>query len=118
MASDPAGILDERRRRLELELTSAAGDASLCSISRSAGSVPGVKYLEGRMAALREIARARRAGQDVAAAAAGAHRRWSEHLDRARSRDMGPDWIAYDAGGVDELDELVAALAGSAPHTA
>ena len=117
MASDAAGILDERRRRVETELTAAAGDASLCSISRSAGSVPGVKYLEGRMAALREIERARRAGQDLATTAAATLGRWTGRLEDSHTRNMGPDWVAYHAGGVDELDELVAALAEPAPPT-
>ncbi len=113
MASDTeAAVLDERRRRVEQELTAAAGGSSLCSISRSAGSVPGVKYLEGRMAALRQIERARRAREALPAAAVATRRRWAEHLDGARRRDMGPDWIAYYAGGVDELEDLATALAG------
>jgi hypothetical protein len=106
-----AAVLDERRRRVELELTTAAGGDSLCSISRSAGSVPAVKYLEGRMAALREIGRARRAGDDVTVSATTGRDRWTRQLDGARHREMGPDWIAYYAGGADELEELVATLA-------
>lgn len=95
--------LAERRERVEQALTSAAGGASLCSMSRSAGPVPGVKYLEGQMAALMELERAARRGDDVASAAAEILDRWSARLEGARQRGMGADWIAYYAGGVDEL---------------
>jgi hypothetical protein len=95
--------LEERRERVEQELTSAAGGASLCSISRSAGPVPGIKYLEGQMAALMELDRVVRRGDDLASASAEILERWSARLDGARQRGMSADWIAYYAGGVDEL---------------
>lgn len=93
---------------MEQELTVAAGGASLCSISRSAGPVPGVKYLEGRMAVLRELERAGRRGIGGTDVVGEAHDRWSERLRGAQQRDMGADWTAYYAGGVDELAELSA----------
>jgi hypothetical protein len=95
--------LAERRERVEQALTSAAGGASLCSISRSAGPVPGIKYLEGQMAALMELDRVVRRGDDLASASAEILERWSARLDGARQRGMSADWIAYYAGGVDEL---------------
>jgi len=95
--------LVERRERVEQALTSAAGGASLCSISRSAGPVPGIKYLEGQMAALMEVERAARRGDDRVSTPAEIQVRWSARLDDARQRGMGADWIAYYAGGVDEL---------------
>ena len=98
----------ERRARVEQELTVAAGGASLCSISRSAGPVPGVKYLEGRMAALMELERAHRQGMGGTDVATEAHQRWTERLVGAQQRGMGADWTAYYAGGVDELAELSA----------
>ncbi len=91
-----------RREQIEQALVSAAGGASLCSISRSAGPVPGVKYLEGQLAALRELERAVRRGDDLASTVAEALARWRTRLEGARQREMGQDWVAYYAG-VDEL---------------
>ncbi len=99
--------LAERRERVEQALTSAAGGASLCSISRSAGPVPGVKYLEGQMAALMELERAARRSGDLVSAPAEILDQWNARLDGARLRGMSPDWIAYYAGGVDELTAAV-----------
>jgi hypothetical protein len=99
--------LAERRERVEQALTSAAGGASLCSISRSAGPVPGVKYLEGQMAALMELERAVRRGDDLLSTPADILDHWRARLDGARQRGMSADWIAYYAGGVDELTAAV-----------
>ena len=95
--------LAERRESVEQALILAAGGASLCSISRSAGPVPGVKYLEGQLAALMELERAVRRGGDLVSTPTEMLDRWSTRLDGARQREMGADWIAYYAGGVDEL---------------
>lgn len=95
--------LDERRGRLEAELLAAAGGESLCAISKAAGSVPAAKYLEGRLSALSELRRAR-PGPDVAACAARIGTGWHQRLDALTTRGVGPDWLAYLAGGVDELD--------------
>lgn len=108
MDSDWRTAIAERRARVEQELTAAAGGASLCSISRSAGPVPGLKWLEGRMAALMELERASRRGVGGIDVAIEAHDRWSERLRSAQQRGMGADWTAYYAGGVDELAELTA----------
>jgi hypothetical protein len=80
--------LAERRQRVEQALTSAAGVSSLCSISRSAGPVPGVKYLEGQMAALMELESAVRRGDDLVSTSAEIRNRWSSRLDSARQRGM------------------------------
>jgi hypothetical protein len=65
--------------------------------------VPGIKYLEGQMAALMELERAERRGDGLASASAEILDRWSARLDGARQRGMSADWVAYYAGGVDEL---------------
>jgi hypothetical protein len=103
---DPLASLERRRTRVETELTEAAGGSSLCSISRSAGPVPGIKYLEGRMAALMELERAARRGEDLASAASSGVGRWAEKLRAAQERGMSADWTAYYAGGADELAEV------------
>lgn len=65
--------------------------------------MPGLKYLEGQMAALIELEREARRGDDLPSATARLLDRWSARLEGAQKRGMGPDWIAYYAGGVDEL---------------
>ena len=108
MDPDWRPVISERRARVEQELTDAAGGVSLCSISRSAGPVPGLKWLEGRMAALMELERASRSGVGGTDVVTAAHERWTERLVGAQQRGMGADWTAYYAGGVDELAELSA----------
>lgn len=101
-------VLATRRHAVEAELAAAAGDVSLCTISRSGGPVDGVKHLEGRLAALAQVERAIRGGgrpdADVLRAALA---EWREALDDVRSRDAGRGWVAYRAGGVDELAEAL-----------
>lgn len=106
-------IVDVRLGRVQEELTAAVGGASLCAISRSAGSVPAAKYLEGRMAALMALRRSIRRGDRLQASLAELLGEWRRGLDDVTARDAGPDWRAYRAGGVDELEELDDRLAGS-----
>jgi hypothetical protein len=103
--------LDRRERCAQLladterDLVTAAGDASLCAIGKSGQRVAGVKYLEGRSAALREYRRELTAtsDDDVLDAVVA---RWRDRLRQALDHDMGPDWVAYRTGGVDALDDL------------
>jgi hypothetical protein len=112
-SAEPTSILlDRRRESIEQELVAASGGVSLCTISRSAGSVPGVKYLEGRMAALREIRRAARSNGAIGPVLAERTAVWRSELARAVDSSMGVDWRAYRAGGVDELESLGAVLHG------
>jgi len=106
-------IVDGRLGRVQEELTAAVGGDSLCAISRSAGSVPAAKYLEGRMAALMALRRSMRRGDRLQASLAELLDEWRRGLDDVTARDAGPDWQAYRAGGVDELEELADRLTGS-----
>jgi hypothetical protein len=101
-------ILGARRASIEADLMAATGGTSLCSISRSAGSVPTAKYLEGRLTAVRELNRTilDPATGDPDNCVSQLLATWRLALDNARQHDRGPDWIAYRAGGVDELIEL------------
>lgn len=83
-----------------------AGGASVCAMSRAGKPVPGVKYAEGRWAALREVQRAART-RPIEDALAAASATWSASLGRAESTGMGRDWVAYYSGGVDALEEVV-----------
>jgi hypothetical protein len=105
-------LLERRLESIGNELVAASGGASLCAISRSAGSVPGVKYLEGRMAATREIRRAVRAGRSFAEVLEERTNAWRTELVRTEDSSMGIDWRAYRAGGVDELEALHSMLEG------
>ena len=112
-AERPAAVtLDEveaRLTRVTRELTAVAGGASLCVISRAGGSVDGAKHLESRMAVLSELKRSARRQPEapLAAVAVPIARQWRADLERQLERDAGGGWVAYRAGGVDELDELI-----------
>lgn len=106
-----AAIVEARLASLQEELAAAVGDGSLCAISRSAGSVPAAKYLEGRLAALMALRRAMRGGEASQTALAALLAAWRNGLAGVTARDAGPDWRAYRAGGVEELEELEARLA-------
>ena len=103
--------LDEVEARLAVvvrRLTAVAGGASLCVISRAGGSVDGAKHLEGRMAVLSELKRGARSQPVVPLAnvAKPIAEQWRADLERQKQRDAAAGWVAYRAGGVDELDEL------------
>lgn len=104
--SDLGATIDRRRAVVEEQLGAAAGARSLCAISRSGGQVDGVKYLEGRLAALREVRRALKECRTPETLVAERRAEWQAELDRVRAADAGRGWVAYRAGGVDELDEL------------
>ncbi len=109
-----AAALQRRLAEVERQLVEAAGGASLCAISRSGGQVDGVKYLEGRLAALLQLRRVSRRGErDPDAALQEALAEWTTQLDQARSGSFGRGWLAYRAGGVDELTELGSPVDGS-----
>ncbi len=103
-----AGVDDADLERLleqaAADLALIAGGTAVCTFTRAGRPVPGIKYAEGRWAALREVHRLRSAasGAEVRATLAA----WQEQLDAVVSRDAGADWIAYRAGGVDALTDL------------
>lgn len=105
MAVDWAARCEQMLADTERDLVAAVGNSSLCAIGKSGNRFDGVKYLEGRSAALREV---RRQLRDTAGAEA--HReveqRWRDHLQLTMDRNMGPDWVAYRSGGVDALSDL------------
>ena len=101
--------LEVRLAKVMPQLTTASAGASLCMISRSTGPVDGAKYLEGRMAVLSELKRAvRRApNASLAAVAEPIGRQWRSDLALQQDRGSARGWVAYRAGGVDELEELL-----------
>ena len=101
--------IEARLSKVMAELTSVAAGSSLCMISRSTGPVDGAKYLEGRMAALSELKRAarRRPGAGLADVASPIVRQWRSDLELQQERGARVGWVAYRAGGVDALTELL-----------
>lgn len=96
----------------EQQLNGAVGASSLCAISRSGARVDGAKYLEGRVAALRDLLRGGGNGTDVTGTLQAVGATWRAALAMVVDNDMGPVWIAYRTGGVDVLEEVAAAPAG------
>ncbi len=99
--------LDALLQDASLTLARLAGGAAVCTFSRAGVPVPGIKYAEGRWAALREVQRSTSAGGDPVTAAASALSSWIGQLDSAVSRGQGRDWVAYRSGGVDALETLL-----------
>ncbi len=103
-------LVDDAARSLH----EAAGGAAVCTFTKAGVPVPGIKYAEGRWAALREVQRAHRrapAGTTSTDLAAGALTTWQAALDRLESSGGGADWLAYRHGGVDALTDLLATTA-------
>lgn len=103
--------LAELLRDAESDLQLAAGGGAVCVFTKAGTPVPGIKYHEGRRAALKDVLRRSRTSSDeIAPLAAQVRATWAEDLERLTQRGAGPDWVAYRTGGVDALTELSAAL--------
>jgi hypothetical protein len=90
-------------------LDAAARGVPVCVATKSGTPAPGVKYHEGRWAALNEVARrCRRTSEDVTAVATAVRLSWADELLRLTERAAGADWIAYREGGTDALTDLLA----------
>lgn len=94
-----------------------AGGAAVCTFSRAGVPVPGIKYAEGRWAALREVQRATSKGADLGTIVQAALSHWEAELESVVARAAGRDWVAYRTGGVDALGTLLESPA-TAPPTA
>jgi len=110
-----AALLDDLLSAAIRALDASTGGVAMCTFTKARVAVPGMKYAEGRWAALREVRRASIATGSVQGATADARSAWRAAIDRAAVDGVGPDWIAYRCGGVDALDELTASLT-SAPR--
>jgi len=90
-------------------LDAAARGVPVCIATKAGNPAPGVKYHEGRWAALTEVERrCRRTSDDVTTVANAVHRSWVDELLRLTARAAGADWIAYREGGTDALADLLA----------
>jgi hypothetical protein len=110
--NDPAAQADflaEVRSREEAATTAlaqAAGNTSLCALSRSGASHPAVKFHEGAAAALAQVRRllTRQADTPAAAAIDAVRDDWNDQNAALAQRSR--DWAAYHAGGLEALDAL------------
>lgn len=110
----PSALLDRHRRTALRSLDAAAGDRSLCEISRD-GTTPGVKRHEGAVAALGDVRRAAGdasggPGAGLRAAVLTTREAWA-----ARAGAPGAGWAEYRAGGLDALDRLAGELSTLGP---
>jgi len=86
-------------------LTAAAGNDSLCTLSRSGEPRPAAKYHEGAAAALAQARRAvdkQTPDHDATETVRAVRDRWTAH----GAADT-PAWRAYNDGGLDALDTLL-----------
>lgn len=95
-------------------MEAASGGESLCSISRTGRRIPGVKYPEGRWAAMRELQRGLRRDpdRDPASVALDLLAVWEGDLAVRIEGEQG-SWIDYRTGGCDALTEIAEMLGGS-----
>ncbi|WP_143426827.1 hypothetical protein [Georgenia soli] len=87
------------------QLTAAAGNESLCTLSRGGEPRPAAKYHEGAAAALAQVRRAvdkQAPAQDPTVTVRAVRDRWTAHAGADT-----PAWRAYNDGGLDALDALL-----------
>ena len=110
MTNNLSPQLDRLLEAAKAGLEQATGGGAVCAFTKAGTPVPGIKYHEGRWAALNEVARRYRGdSRDPATAAHEISDAWSADLERLTQRDAGPDWIAYRHGGLDALADLLTA---------
>lgn len=107
---EPEAVLRELGSEAMRAMEQASGGSSVCSFTKAGVSVPGVKYAEGRWAALREL-RSQGVESASAATAAGAAAAtladlWRGHLADVQQTGASRDWVAYRSGGIDALTEF------------
>lgn len=93
----------------ERDLMASSKGASLCRITASGAPARDVKFLEGRWAALRALARAASCLPDDSAVREEAERllvQWQADLERWSAHE-GSSWIPYCDGGVAGLTEFL-----------
>lgn len=106
-------IVEQRLAEVSTSLNSATGGGALCRIDGTGGSA---KSLEGHMAALLELRRSlRKDPDDGARAATTLLDRWRSDLAERSERGASAAWLEYLAGGVSELEHLLADDGGPPP---
>lgn len=113
MNEELAHLLDQRIAAAERSLTDQTGGANVCRLQQDGRVTGGMKYDEGRLVALSALRRRLReaAGEDIRALVAQDLGRWREALRAQQARERPAiQWVAYNQGGVDALEEVLQAL--------
>ncbi|HSK34385.1 MAG TPA: hypothetical protein VK903_12935 [Propionicimonas sp.] len=110
MTADAAETLGGQLAVAEAALQRLSNGAAVCTFTKAGIAVPGLKYAEGRWAALRELQRSSAFPADPHATLDTVAAAWAADLDRRQVRGAGPDWIAYRTGGLDALADLAVGL--------
>ena len=101
--TDLLAMVEERLGEVGVRLTATTGGQALCRLD---GHTASSKELEGRMAVLLEVRRALR--KDPQADITEIADRWRADLKRRRAAGDSVSWLAYLAGGLAEVDQLLA----------
>ncbi|MFY9263278.1 MAG: hypothetical protein GX483_01445 [Actinomycetaceae bacterium] len=96
------------------DITRLTGGVAMCTYTKAGNPVPGIKYAEGRWAALKVVRRSAERGVNYYDAVVAAQAAWQTKLARLEENGAGKDWMAYQHGGVDALAEFLAVLEGQA----
>lgn len=99
--ADTSLVLARLLELAEADLQAASGGAPLCKVSETGTTGQGVKYFEGRWAALRDVQRGAEPREAL--------HRWRQAHEDHLAQGSGRDWVSYSAGGVDALFELLGA---------
>ena len=95
----------------QIELAAAAmaedlGEHSVCTVHKDGRVTGGLKYLEGRMAALAAMRRAIAAGESTSEVVAAANAHWYADFEtRTSGSSTSPLWVSYATGGLDAVRE-------------
>jgi hypothetical protein len=110
MNEELARLLDQRIAAAERSLTDQTGGTNVCRLQQDGRVTGGMKYDEGRLVALSALRRRLReaGGGDPRPIVAQDLTTWQEALRAQQARERPAiQWIAYNQGGVDALEEVL-----------
>lgn len=85
--------------------------ATYCRDHKDGRVTGGLKYHEGKMAALAEARRLARGPGDLRAALPSFRNRWLAEFERRREAEPpSPPWVAYATGGLEAADQTLDAF--------
>ncbi|MFQ3662568.1 MAG: hypothetical protein SNJ69_09280 [Chloroflexaceae bacterium] len=116
MNEELARLIEQRIAAAERSLTDQTGGTNVCRLQQDGRVTGGMKYDEGRLVALsthrRRLQEA--AGADARELVEQDLARWEEALRAQQARERPAiQWVAYNQGGVDALEEVLHAIARS-----
>lgn len=112
-------ILERQLAAAEQAVMASTGGAAWCQLQRDGRVTGGVKYDEGRLAALMAARRRLRSADPATWAQVLAEElaQWQQALAEVQAQPKpAMPWLAYRQGGVDALTALQEAAAGNMAH--